>query len=515
VRATALLFALALSAFAACGSAAGPTSPVAPQAAPRRADDPPPLPREFRGAWVATVDNIDWPSRPGLPTADARAELDALVARAAALQLNALVFQVRPAGDALYPSQLEPWSEFLTGSQGKPPQPAWDPLAHVIERCHAAGIELHAWFNPYRASHPGGTSAPAANHVRRKMPSACVRYGEYDWMDPGEPRCAEWTLLVIRDVVQRYDVDGVHLDDYFYPYPQARLPFPDERSWSRYRQGGGKLARDDWRRHNIDTFVERLYRAVHDEKPWVQVGISPFGIARPGVPAGIQAGVDQYGGLYADVVRWQQQGWLDYLAPQLYWPIDQKPQSFAVLLPWWHTQNPRGRHVWPGINPGRVLQQKPPTRADELADQIELIRGASRAPGHIHFSFKALRGEAPPVAGALRRLYRGPALAPASAWLRAAPAAVTQVRREAGADGGAVCWTANADTRFVAVQVRGASGWRLHTVTGAALGRAALPADANAVAVHPIARNGDVGTAVQPAPVPAGPAGPAKRSRPQ
>ena len=257
-----------------------------------RSSAPPPLPREFRGAWVATVDNIDFPSRPGLSAAQLRKELDTIVDRAAAVGLNALVFQVRPAGDALYASPLEPWSEWLTGAQGKAPDGNFDPLAYVIERCHARGLQLHAWCNPYRAGHPAGKSPPAKGHVRTKAPQIVRHYNKHDWMDPGEPLAAKWSLAVIQDIVKRYDVDGLHIDDYFYPYPVPGAngqdkPFPDDASYKKYQAAGGTLGRDDWRRQNVDTFVERMYREVHAEKRHVRVGISPFGIWKPGFPAGI------------------------------------------------------------------------------------------------------------------------------------------------------------------------------------------------------------------------------------
>ncbi len=463
----------------------------APPAADARAAEPLPLTREFRAAWVATVDNIDWPSRKGLPTAAARAELDAIVDRAAELRLNALVFQVRPAGDAFYESSLEPWSEWLTGKQGLPPKPRWDPLAHVIERCHARGLQLHAWFNPYRAAHPAGRTPTAPNHFLQRVPAACVKYGTYRWMDPGDPRSADWSMQVLLDVVRRYDVDGVHIDDYFYPYPEGKLDFPDDRSFARYQQAGGTLPRDGWRRQNIDRFVERMYREVHREKPWVQVGISPFGIARPGVPKGIAAGIDQFAQLYADVPKWLREGWLDYLSPQLYWPIDQAPQSFAVLLPWWHEQNVLRRHVWPGINPGRALQQKPPTRPTELADQIALIRAEKATHGHVHFSWKAFRSDAPQAAGALRQMYREIAVAPATPWLGDA----VPERLRANLSGQQVTWRADRDAQFVAVQVETAAGWRTEAVLPANAGGCPVPTGTLRAAVTPLSRTQVAGPA--------------------
>ena len=464
--------------------AAACSAPVPAQAA---SGSPPPVAREFRGAWVATVKNIDFPSRPGLAPARLREEIDAIVARAVELGLNALVFQVRPAADAFYPSPLEPWSEYLTGTQGTAPAGGFDPLEYIVARCHEHGLALHAWFNPFRAKHEDSRARPHASHVRVKAPQLCVSYGKYEWMDPGEPLAAKWSLAVIQDVVQRYDVDGVHLDDYFYPYPIGKLAFPDDASYGRYRAGGGTLPRGDWRRANIDDYVRRLHTIVHDAKAHVAVGISPFGIARPGVPRGIQAGIDQYEQLAADVPKWLREGWLDYLAPQLYWPIDQKLQSFPVLLAWWHAQNPKQRAIWPGINPGRALGEWKNARADELEQQIALVRAADRAPGHIHFSFRALRTDAPNVGGALRtRVYREPALPPAMPWLGAEPppALVAQL----AAVDGEVRWTAPSAVRFVAVQVRDARGWRTLRVLGATAGRCALPAGSRAVALTPVSR---------------------------
>jgi uncharacterized lipoprotein YddW (UPF0748 family) len=380
-----------------------------------QAPAPPDPPREFRGVWIATVDNIDWPSKPGLPADAARAELDALFDRAQSLRLNAVVLQVRPMCDALYPSELEPWSEWLTGTMGIAPKPSWDPLAHAVEAAHARGLELHAWFNPFRARHNEARSPLARDHVARRQPRLVVEYGDQLWMDPGEPRAREHSLRVIRDVVRRYDVDGVHLDDYFYPYPVDKAPFPDDASYARYKRGGGELARADWRRANVDAFVQALYREVKAEKPWCLVGISPFGIARPGRPAGIAAGIDQYEDLAADVERWLDEGWTDYLAPQLYWPIDQKAQSFATLLRWWARRNPHRRHMWPGLFTSRAAQGKAPWRKDELPAQIELIRGTEGSAGHIHFSARALGGRLGPLLG--ERCYEEAALVPASPWL--------------------------------------------------------------------------------------------------
>ena len=339
----------------------------------------PAVEREFRGVWVASVDNIDWPSRRGLSTCDQQAELIALLDRAVALHLNAIILQVRPAADALYASRLEPWSEYLTGVQGRAPSPWYDPLAFAVQEAHARGLELHAWFNPYRARQSRAKSPPSASHVARTMPSLVKSYGPYLWMDPGEPAIRRRTLAVVLDVVRRYDIDGVHIDDYFYPYQEYDrrgrvIDFPDTRSWKRYRKGGGRLARADWRRHNVDELVKQLYTGVHAVKPWVKFGISPFGIWRPGNPPSI-TGYDAYERLYGDSRKWLRSGWVDYYTPQLYWPIAQIPQSYPTLLGWWVEQNEKGRHMWPGnytnkVGPGRDQGWA----ADEVLEQIRITR---------------------------------------------------------------------------------------------------------------------------------------------
>ncbi len=392
------------------------------------ADRPPPLPREFRAAWVATVANIDWPSRPGLPTAEARAEMIRLLDAAQAAGLNALVLQVRPAADALYPSDLEPWSEYLTGAQGRAPEVAWDPLAEWVDGAHRRGLELHAWFNPYRARHPSARSELAASHVANARPSLVKRYGEWLWMDPGEPASADRMLAVVADVVRRYDVDGVHLDDYFYPYPVngtdgQPLPFPDDPSWQRHgpRGDAGQGAdRAAWRRANVDRLIERLYREVHALKPWVRVGISPFGLPRPANrPPGI-TGFSQYDALHADVERWTAEGWLDYLAPQLYWARSQTAQAFDVLLDTWRGLNPRSRHLWPGLFTSRIGAERNPYDAAEVLAQVLRSRegAAAGAAGHLHFSLVALAANRDGVAERLRQgPYAEATLPPATPWL--------------------------------------------------------------------------------------------------
>ena len=385
-------------------------------------DTAPAAPREFRAAWVASVAHIDWPTHPGLDAAAQQAQALAILERALELGLNAVVLQIRPAADALYPSALEPWSEVLSGQQGLAPQPPYDPLAFWIEQSHARGLALHAWFNPFRARHSTARSPLASSHIAQRRPDLVRRYGDQLWLDPAEAQAAEHGLSVIRDVVSRYDLDGVHIDDYFYPYPLqqagADVPFPDDEPWQRYVLDGGDLPRDAWRRRHVDRFVQALYRTVKSIKPHVRVGISPFGIGRPDRrPAGI-TGFSQYDRLYADVEHWLASGWLDYLAPQLYWPLAQREQAFEVLLAYWQQQNPLARAVWPGLFTSRLLSGAPAWSAQEIVDQIAAVRQRGAGGGQLHFSMVALMKDAQGVATALRQgPYAQPALPPVMPWL--------------------------------------------------------------------------------------------------
>ena len=383
--------------------------------------------REFRAAWVATVANIDWPSKSGLTSRQQQEELIALLDRAAQLNLNAIVFQVRPHCDALYASELEPWSEYLTGAMGKPPEPFYDPLELAVQEAHSRGLELHAWFNPYRAEHASSKSVRSANHVSYTNPGIVRVYGNQLWLDPGEPAAADHSLAVIMDVVRRYDVDGIHFDDYFYPYPindhkKNRIDFPDEQSWLKSQAAGETMSRDDWRRKNVDNFIERVYKGIKQEKPWVKFGISPFGIWRPGHPESIK-GFDAYASLYADARKWFREGSVDYFTPQLYWKIDSSGQSYPELLRWWHQQNALGRHLWPGNFTSRVANPEVGNwPVGEIIQQIDVTRRQPGATGNVHFSMKALMEDARGVAAALASgPYQEPALVPASPWLGGEP----------------------------------------------------------------------------------------------
>jgi uncharacterized lipoprotein YddW (UPF0748 family) len=380
---------------------------------------PPPPAREFRSAWIATVGNIDWPSKPGLPVAQQKAELVSLLDRAAQMHFNAVLFQVRPVSDALYASGIEPWSEYLSGRQGQPPVPFYDPLAFAITEAHKRGLELHAWFNPFRAGHPESRSPAAANHITRTHPELIWHYGTETWMDPGEPFSQNRALAVVLDVVKRYDVDGVVLDDYFYPYPiqnaaKKDIDFPDYASWKKYGSHSG-LSREDWRRDNVNRFVQKLSAEIKAAKPKVQFGISPFGIWRPGNPPSVK-GFDSYEKICADSRKWLMNGWVDYLSPQLYWPIKSPQQSFPALLNWWRAQNPQGRHIWPALYDAAVGHKFP---IEEIPRQIQITRQQAD-PGTSHFSIKSVFNNAV-LAGMIRAEYAQPALVPASPWIDATP----------------------------------------------------------------------------------------------
>jgi uncharacterized lipoprotein YddW (UPF0748 family) len=382
---------------------------------------PPQPAREFRGAWLVTVANKDWPSKPGLSVAEQKAELIALLDRAVQLKLNAMIFQVRPSSDAVYASAIEPWSEYLTGTMGRAPQPLYDPLAFAIEEAHKRGLELHAWFNPFRALHPQGKSPVALNHISRTHPELVRRYGDQFWLDPGEPVVREYVLRVVMDVVQRYDVDGVQFDDYFYPDPEKdaaghELEFPDGATWQKFGLRAGFTNCDDWRRANINQFIQRVYQSIKAVKPWVKFGVSPKGIWRPMNPPQIR-GMDAYAKIYADSRKWLANGWLDYFSPELYWSIEPQEQSFPVLLKWWAEQNARGRHLWPGIATFRAEGWKP----DEIPRQIRIARKQSGVTGCIFYSMNSLMKNAALAEVLQRDINPQSALVPATPWLDSVP----------------------------------------------------------------------------------------------
>lgn len=460
---------------------------------------PPAVPREFRGAWVATVGNIDWPSKAGLTPQQQQSELLALLDKAVALRLNAIVLQVRPGCDALYASQLEPWSEYLTGTMGRAPEPFYDPLAFAVTEAHRRGLELHAWFNPFRARHAGAKSPVASNHISKTRPELVRKYGALQWLDPGEPAVHDHSLRVILDVVRRYDVDGIHLDDYFYPYPEKTaakkiVDFPDEPSWRKYQKSGGKLARDDWRRDNVNRFIQRLYTSVKAAKSWVKVGISPFGIWKPGTPPGIR-GMDSTQEIFADSLKWFQSGWVDYFSPQLYWSIDAPEQSFPVLLKWWAAQNTVSRHLWPGLSAARI---GPGRSSDEIIKQLQLTRAQPGATGSLQWSIKALHQNRDGLADKLvGQVNQKVALVPAMPWLEkdTPPKPVVAFGQDAKQTVSVFRWElpGGSTPRWWLVQTRFNGQWRTELLPGSQITRTLSGADAalpEVIAVTAVSRCG-------------------------
>lgn len=375
---------------------------------------------EFRAAWVATVANINWPGKPGLPVNVQREEAIKILDFLESHNFNAVVLQVRPQADALYRSELEPWSYYLTGEQGVPPAPFYDPLEFWIEEAHKRGLELHAWLNPYRAHHTEGKGISEKSVVKTRPGLVVELANGMWWMDPGLEETREHSLAVIMDIANRYDIDGIHFDDYFYPYDSYNngKDFPDDKSWQQYKNSGGKLSRGDWRRDNVSSFIKKVYREIKREKPYVKFGLSPFGIWRPGYPESVR-GYDQYEKLYADARLWLNEGWIDYFSPQLYWKISQIGQSFPELLGWWAKENTCGRHLWPGIKIDRGGGRD---NATEVVNQIMITRGIlQESKGTVHWSIGPLMKYDTLSKKLVEGPYRNKALVPASPWLDSEP----------------------------------------------------------------------------------------------
>ncbi len=364
-------------------------------------------PRELRGVWVATVWNINFPSRRDLTVAAQQAELDRLVEATAEAGLNALFFQVRPEGDALYASPYEPWSHVLTGTQGQ--DPGYDPLAYLIDAAHARHVEVHVWLNPYRAR--ASSTSYAATHLATQHPDWVVTYGAYDWMDPGIAGVRTRLVDVVTDLATRYAIDGVHFDDYFYPYPDG--PFPDTATYAAYTSQGGTLALADWRRDNVNTAIREVAEALAATDPSVRFGVAPFGIYRPGQPEGV-TGFDQYAGLYADPMKWMDEGWVDYLAPQLYWVSTSTGQPYGKLIEWWADQTSGGRMIFSGDYLSQLGSSSAWT-VDEFRTQVALTRAQAPngARGHIFYNIAPLLTDRQGIVSVFAdELFPTPALTP-------------------------------------------------------------------------------------------------------
>lgn len=375
---------------------------------------------EFRGVWIATVDNIDWPQKNQYNVDSQKADFIRQLDLHQRNGMNAVIVQVRPATDAFYPSPYEPWSQWLTGKQGKPPYPFYDPLQFMIEESHKRGLEFHAWLNPYRANFSIGKASIAPAHITRLHPEWFLQYGGTLYFDPGNKEGQQWVLNVIRDIVHRYDIDAVHMDDYFYPYRIAGKEFPDGRSYALDNRG---LSKEDWRRSNVDSIIYHLASVIKEEKPWVKFGISPFGVWRNqdrdpmGSPT--KAGQTNYDDLYADVLLWLKNGWIDYVAPQLYWEMGHKLVAYETLIDWW-SKHTYGRHMYIGQGIYRALERNSFAwkNPNELPNQIKLLRQYPSIQGSVYFSSTTFESNPNGWVDSLRNnYYSSPALIPPMDWL--------------------------------------------------------------------------------------------------
>jgi uncharacterized lipoprotein YddW (UPF0748 family) len=387
----------------------------------------PTLPKhEFRATWVATAFNIDWPTGSSLSPAEQRAEFLALLDQQQAMGMNAVIVQVRGSGDAIYPSELAPWSAYLTGTQGQPPVPYYDPLAFMIEACHARNLEFHAWLNPFRAISHVRFSSVSDQHAARIHPEWTFTYENGSYFDPGLPAVHEHLLAVVMELVNQYDIDGLHFDDYFYPYRKNGQEVPDSQTFDQHRRH--RMDRPAWRRDNIDRFVERVSDSLRQAKPWVKFGISPMGIWRNQRedPLGSDSHVDQtaYDALHADVRKWLQMGWIDYVAPQLYWSTEHPRASYDKLLNWW-SANAAGRHLYVGHAIFKLKTDKHTywRNPSQLPEQLALNLHHPQVRGSIFYSANAFRDNPHHVRDWLHdERFRWPALIPAMPWKDSVPA---------------------------------------------------------------------------------------------
>jgi len=373
---------------------------------------------EFRGVWIATVENIDWPSKRGLSNQAQKEEFITLLDRHQKNGMNAIIMQVRPSGDAFYPSTLEPWSEYLMGTQGLPPSPFYDPLEFMIKETHKRGMEFHAWINPYRAVFNVKKSSVAPSHISKLHPEWFLTYGDKKYFNPGLPQVWQHTNRIVRDLVSRYDIDAIHMDDYFYPYRIANKDFPDEKTYQQNKRG---LNKEDWRRSNCDTIVKQLYASIHQIKPGVQFGISPFGIWRNKSkdPRGsdTKAGQTNYDDLYADILLWLEKGWVDYIAPQIYWEHGHPLANYDTIINWWD-QNSYGKNLYIGHGMYKAGTNTPWRDKNELPYQIKRVRSLKNTSGSAYFSSASFNNNINNWNDSLqKKYYQKPALVPTMPWL--------------------------------------------------------------------------------------------------
>lgn len=374
---------------------------------------------EFRGVWIATVANIDWPTKQGLPTAQQKAEMITMLDQLAASNINAIVMQIRPTSDAFYPSALEPWSHWLTGKQGQRPDPFYDPLQFIIEEAHKRFMEVHVWLNPYRVMNSNRPDLLNPDHPWYKRPELFVKYGNQLYFNPGLDETRRILNRVVEDIVQRYDVDAIHFDDYFYPYKVAGEDFPDAETFRKFPRGYAPHQRDDWRRNNVDMIIAELQQTIKSNKPWVEFGISPFGVWRNNNvdPRGsaTRAGVQNYDDLYADILKWLREGTIDYVVPQLYWEIGKVVADYEILVKWW-SENSYGKNLYIGLYASKIGTEKADPawhKPNELVRQLHMNKRHPEVDGAVYFSAKGFVKNLQGLNDSLRNdFYRYPALNP-------------------------------------------------------------------------------------------------------
>lgn len=397
--------------------------------------------REFRAAWIQSVNG----QFRGVPTEKLKENLISQLNSLQGAGINAIIFQVRPEADALYASRLEPWSRFLTGVQGKAPDPYWDPMEFMIEECHKRGMEFHAWINPYRTK-TTLKSELAPNHVYNIHPEWFVTYGDQLFFDPALPESRRHICMVISDIVSRYDVDAIHMDDYFYPYPIKGVDFPDDASFARY--GGGFSNKADWRRSNVNVLIKKIHETVREIKPWVKFGVSPFGIYRneSSDPLGSKTkGLQNYDDLYADVLLWAREGWIDYNIPQIYWQIGHPVADYETLVKWW-AKNTENRPLFIGQSVMNTVQNADPKNPsiNQLPRKMALERAYQTIGGSCQWPASAVVENAGKYRDALVQEYhKYPALVPVFDFMDdKAPGKVRKVKKVWTEDGYMLFWTA-------------------------------------------------------------------------
>jgi len=379
--------------------------------------------REFRGVWVATVQNIDWPSKKGLNSDRQKQELTNIFDEHQKSGMNAIMFQIRPSADALYAKSSEEWSMFLSGKQGVAPSPLYDPLEFAIQEAHLRGMELHAWFNPYRATNDLIDANTSQRHITRTKPEWFFTYAGKKYFNPGIPEVRQYIVSIIMNVVRNYDIDGVHFDDYFYPYPGKEI-LPDSLAYAAY--GSNKFPSiEDWRRNNVDMLIKELNDSIHTEKKFVKFGISPFGIWRNKKDDALGSetnGLSGYSALYADARKWLSEGWIDYINPQVYFPFKYPAAAYEKLVDWW-SNNAYGRHIYIGQGVYRATEQRDGWKQkNQLPEQVRYLRKNPRVQGSVYFSSKSLTNNLAGFQDSLRQdLYRSKALIPTMIWLDAIP----------------------------------------------------------------------------------------------